>query len=94
MPSNHLYLYYADGFQLEDHRVINGKNYQKTARAWLENMDRHKAKIKDLFNGVYGSDQSDTWVEYWRIFFMACEELFGARDGNEWFVSHYRFRKI
>jgi cyclopropane-fatty-acyl-phospholipid synthase len=94
MPSNHLYLYFADGFQLEEHQVVNGKNYEKTSRAWLDNMDRHKKEIMEIFNGVYGSDQASKWFEYWRVFFMACEELFATRGGNEWYVSHYRFRKI
>jgi cyclopropane-fatty-acyl-phospholipid synthase len=57
-------------------------------------MDRHSAEVKKLFAEVYGANQAQKWVQRWRIFFMACAELFGYDDGQEWFVSHYLFARV
>ncbi|MGA1197252.1 MAG: hypothetical protein ACO36I_12235, partial [Candidatus Latescibacterota bacterium] len=41
----------------------------------------------------YGEAERDVWFQRWRIFFMACSELWGFNEGQEWWVSHYRFGK-
>lgn len=92
MPSNHLLLYFATGFSVENHQVVNGKHYQKTAEAWLQNMDANRQAVETIFKETYGNDWKK-WINYWRVFFMACAELFGTNDGNEWYVSHYLFSK-
>lgn len=93
MPSDHLLLYFADDFKIERHWRVNGNHYSKTSEAWLSRMDANKTEIMPLFEATYGKDQAVKWWVYWRIFFMACAELFGYNEGQEWMVSHYLFEK-
>jgi len=93
MPSDDLMLYFNEDLVVEKHLHINGTNYGKTAKAWLANMDKKKNEIIPIFEQTYGVDQAMKWWVYWRLFYMACAELFFYNDGNEWFVSHYLFHK-
>lgn len=70
----------------------NGAHYAKTANAWLDNMDRNKAGLWPVLEAAYGSGAATVWWVRWRMFFMACAELFGYRKGEEWYVGHYLFR--
>ena len=72
---------------------IDGCHYQKTAEAWLQNLDSQRESILLIFREVYGTDRADIWLQRWRIFFMACAELWGYREGREWQVSHFRLRQ-
>ena len=67
---------------------------EEAAEAWLENQDANREKILAIFRKTYGDEAAaNRWFHRWRIFFMACAELFGFDGGNEWGVSHYRFAK-
>lgn len=94
MPSDHLFYYFTKNFEVQNHWIVNGTHYQKTAEAWLQNMDNAKDIIFPLFEQTYGKENATKWFSYWRVFFMACAELWGYKDGNEWHVSHYLFRKV
>lgn len=93
MPSDHLLLYFTDHFMIRHHWRVSGSHYAKTSEAWLKNMDQHKKEILSLFSGTYGKHRALKWWVYWRVFFMACAELWCYKNGNEWFVSHYLFEK-
>ena len=93
MPSRNLYLHFAPPLQIENMWVVDGVHYARTAEAWLTNMDRNRETILRIFGEVYGVGNETKWWAYWRIFFMACAELFGAKNGKEWEVTHYLFAK-
>ncbi|UTW46259.1 class I SAM-dependent methyltransferase [bacterium SCSIO 12696] len=93
MPSADTLLYFQDHLTIEDQWLVNGSHYQKTSEAWLDNMDRHRKEITELFEQTYGEGQGAIWTQRWRMFFMACAELFGYQSGNEWMVTHYLFNK-
>lgn len=93
MPSDDLLLYFNEHLSIEKHWHVSGMHYSKTSEAWLKNMDKHKTEIMPLFEKTYGKDQALKWWVYWRIFYMACAELWGYNNGEEWIVSHYLFTK-
>ncbi len=93
MPSDNLLFYFNDNLAVEKHWHVNGTHYGKTAEAWLKNMDKHKSEIMPIFEETYGKDQAVKWWVYWRLFYMACAELWNYNKGNEWMVSHYLFHK-
>ncbi len=94
MPSHDLLLFFQDDLRIESQWAWDGRHYSRTAEAWLRNQDEHREEILGIFRKTYGDDATALrWFNRWRIFFLACAELFGFDDGNEWGVSHYRFRK-
>lgn len=93
MPSEKLFYEFREHLQIMKEWRVNGVHYSRTAECWLKNMDKHKREILECFKEVYGT-KNRLWFEYWRIFYMACSELWKFQDGKEWGVNHYLFEKV
>ena len=92
MPSHDFPTWFQADLVVDGHWRESGTHYQKTAEAWLANMDRHRDELRPLFEQTYGASEATRWWVRWRVFFMACAELWGWRGGDEWLVTHYRMR--
>ena len=93
MPSDDLPMFFDRNLRVTRHWRCLGTHYQKTAEAWLANMDANRVKLKPVLAKTYGKENEKKWWSRWRIFFMACGELWGFRGGQEWLVSHYLLEK-
>lgn len=92
MPAADTLLHFADDVVIESRWLYSGEHYARTARGWLDKLDRHSREVRPVMREIYG-DEAALWQQRWRIFFMACEELFGYDHGRQWLVGHFRFRK-
>ena len=93
MPSDDLPLHFQDDLKLIQRWRWDGTHYEKTANAWLENMDTNAKAITPILAATYGNNNVEMWRNRWRMFYMACAELFGYSNGQEWWVTHYLFEK-
>ncbi len=93
MPSEWLLPLVNDDMLVMRHWRVNGSQYARTLRAWLDAIDRKKDEAIAILARRHGDDEAVRQFGRWRIFFMACEELFGFGKGEEWYVVHYLLRK-
>jgi cyclopropane-fatty-acyl-phospholipid synthase len=92
MPSDALPLRFQEHLALRDQWRWSGRHYERTANAWLANLDaarRHSAHPGQC----YGADQAALWCQRWRLFFLAVAETFGFEGGDTWGVGHYLFER-
>lgn len=93
MPSDDLLPSLARELELVDRWRVPGTHYARTSEAWLERMAENRGEILEVLARTYGRQRAAAWYESWRVFFLACAELWGFRAGTEWLVSHYLFAR-
>jgi len=93
MPSESLLSITNNDMLVERTWRVNGRHYAKTLRAWLDRIDRNSTTAISILEQQLGTEEARLQFGRWRIFFMACEELFGFKGGEQWYVAHYLLRK-
>ncbi|WP_428264238.1 SAM-dependent methyltransferase [Haliangium sp.] len=89
MPSDGLLLRFSRHLAVTRQWRWQGTHYRRTADAWLARLDDRRDALLPILRDTYGPSEAARWLGRWRIFFMACAELFGYRRGSEWWVAHY-----
>jgi len=92
MPSAKLLSELDIPFDIEQEWEVTGDHYARTAEKWLKNFDRHADRVQALFARELGPAEAARHVQRWRMFFLACAELFGFEGGREWLVKHALLR--
>ena len=91
MPSADMVERLRTPFRVEERWFVPGTHYARTAEDWLANLVHHRAEALSILARVHGDD-ARRWYQRWRLFFLACAELFAHADGREWMVVHQRLR--
>lgn len=81
----------ATGLDLHQRWTVDGRHYERTSNAWLAKLDAEREAVLEIFARTYGREAAETWLHRWRLFFLACAELFGLERGRAWQVTHYLF---
>lgn len=90
MPSVDFFDRFNSHLEVEERWLVPGFHYERTSNAWLEQLDGQKQELMPVLQRTYGADQAELYFQRWRLFFLACAELFGLKRGEEWMVAHYR----
>jgi cyclopropane-fatty-acyl-phospholipid synthase len=93
MPSHDLFSRVGGPLEVEQRWFVNGAHYARTAEAWLARLDAGRERAVAALAGAGTSrEEAERQVGRWRVFFLACAELFAYAAGEEWGVSHHLLR--
>jgi cyclopropane-fatty-acyl-phospholipid synthase len=90
MPAADTLLHFQQALSIQQRWLVDGTHYEKTANHWLQRQDSQRDAVMGVLHAAY-AEHAELWFQRWRMFWMACAELFGYAGGQEWLVAHYRF---
>ena len=93
MPSANLLRRFDRDLSVAGQWTWSGCHYQRTAEAWLRNLDANRHEVLEILKTVYGLAAAGRWLQRWRMFLLAVSELFGYGNGEQWFVSHFLMQR-
>ncbi len=91
MPAEDLFLRYQRDLAVKHQWWIRGTHYARTCEEWLSRLDAREAEVLRVLSQSAGKESPRILVQRWRMFFMACAELFKFDNGDQWGVGHYLF---
>ncbi|KAF7326283.1 S-adenosyl-L-methionine-dependent methyltransferase [Mycena kentingensis (nom. inval.)] len=98
MMSHDLLLYFQNDLKLLQSWYLPGTHYSRTLEDWLKLQDRNaKVGLKELEEDAKatGRSKADAVATFnrFRVFYIACSELFNMDGGQQWGVGHYLFKR-
>ena len=91
MPAEDLFLRYQRDLSVKQQWRIDGRHYARTCEAWLARLDSQESEARRALSTPQRHESPQVLVQRWRMFFMACAELFKFDRGSQWGVGHYLF---
>ncbi len=93
MPASDTLLWFQNALRIEQRWHVDGRHYERTSNHWLQNQDARRDEVMAVLHEAYGAELAALWSQRWRMFWMACAEMFGYENGQQWLVAHYRFAR-
>ena len=68
---------------------MQGLHYGRPCRHWLQRLTQRRGIVLDRLQQDLPPPEARRQWQRWRMFVMACEELFAYDAGRQWLVSHH-----
>ncbi|KAH7888930.1 S-adenosyl-L-methionine-dependent methyltransferase [Phlebopus sp. FC_14] len=97
MPSHDLLTYFQSDLTLVKSWYLSGRHYSHTLEHWLKRQDDNAAAClaeleRDAVSKGLNKEEGRKKFYRFRVFYIACSELFNMHDGQEWGTGQYLFR--